>query len=98
MAHQGLNSYYFAQKLHNFLVCSLGKLCTRVYNLVKESAFTMTLLNMGVHNGGHSNSREGLESDALKPSFLISAYFKEWLLKVRNEKISILHSNHFLHE
>lgn len=70
MAHQGLNSHYFAHKLHNFLVCLLGKLCPHVYNLVKESAFTVTLLNMRVHNGGHSNSREGLESDAVKPSFL----------------------------
>lgn len=56
---QGLGSSCFAYKLHNFLVPLLGKLCTHVCHLVKESALTMTLLNTNVHNGGHGNGRQG---------------------------------------
>lgn len=50
----------------------MGKLCTHVYNLVKESAIAMTLLNTHTHthSSGHSNSRVLLEFDVLKFSFL----------------------------
>lgn len=63
---RGLTSRCFAHKLHNLLVRLLGKLCTRVYNLVKDSALTMTLLSTHSHNGSHSNSRAPLEVDVIK--------------------------------
>lgn len=48
----------------------MGKLCTHVYNLVKESAIAMTLLNTHIHSGGHSNSRVPVKFDVLKFIFL----------------------------
>lgn len=70
LAHQGLSSHCFAYKLHELFVHFLGKLCTHVYNLVKESAIAMTLLDTHIHSGGHSNSRVPLKFDVLKFSSL----------------------------
>ena len=55
-ARQGLSPHCFAYKLHKLFVSLLGKLCTHVYNLVKESALAMMLLNTQVHSGGYGNS------------------------------------------
>lgn len=61
----GLSSRCFVYKLHKPFVRLLGKLCTHVYNLVKESATAVTLSNTHMHSGGHSNSRVPLELDVL---------------------------------